>query len=204
VRDAFAADLRKVTQDYELAAEEVTPMRAGQQVERALRANALAAPKSQAETPLLRQTLLVADLPQQMEDLDDATWQQIADLHAEDAKLDDASERLIRAEAPNAVEAGRRAFGKRRIEDPLARLVRKFQSSIALDTVRNEYVLHRQLHTWFATSELPTEVQSLNERVYAELFLTPSSDPWLGLMSPDTYSALRNNGVVVEPVKVTE
>jgi hypothetical protein len=33
-----------------------------------------------------------------------------------------------------------------------------------------------------------------NERVYAELFLTPGSDPWLGLVSPDTYLALTPGG----------
>jgi len=32
--------------------------------------------------------------------------------------------------------------------------------------------------------------------VYAELFLTPSSDPWLGLL-PGAYTGLENDGVVV-------
>jgi hypothetical protein len=35
----------------------------------------------------------------------------------------------------------------------------------------------------------------LNERVYADLLLTPSSDTWLGLMPADTYTALEDNGV---------
>jgi hypothetical protein len=34
----------------------------------------------------------------------------------------------------------------------------------------------------------------LNEWVYAELFLTPSSDPWLGLAPRDMYTALDGNG----------
>ena len=33
------------------------------------------------------------------------------------------------------------------------------------------------------------------DRVYAELFLTPSSDPWLGLVPSDTYTALRDGGL---------
>jgi hypothetical protein len=41
-------------------------------------------------------------------------------------------------------------------------------------------------------------VDQLNERVYAELFLTPSSDPWLGLVTPDVYTALDNGGVVFQ------
>ena len=40
------------------------------------------------------------------------------------------------------------------------------------------------------------DVQKLNEKVYASLFLTPSSDPWLGLFSTDVYTALDNGGVV--------
>jgi hypothetical protein len=38
-------------------------------------------------------------------------------------------------------------------------------------------------------------VDRLNERVYAELFLTPSSDPWLGLAPRDAYSALDGDGI---------
>ena len=36
----------------------------------------------------------------------------------------------------------------------------------------------------------------LHEKVYAELFLTPDSDPWLGLFSTDVYTALDNGGIV--------
>jgi hypothetical protein len=36
----------------------------------------------------------------------------------------------------------------------------------------------------------------LNEKVYETLFLTPGSDPWLGLFSPEVYTALDNGGVI--------
>ena len=54
---------------------------------------------------------------------------------------------------------------------------------MTLDTVRNEYLLHRRIHERFAEGDPPetADVDALNEWVYAELFLTPSSDPWLGL-----------------------
>lgn len=39
------------------------------------------------------------------------------------------------------------------------------------------------------------DVQEFNEQVYAQLFLTPNSDPWLGLYSADVYTALDNGGV---------
>ena len=39
-----------------------------------------------------------------------------------------------------------------------------------------------------------TPLDQLDERVYSELFLTPGSDPWLGLASPETYLALDSAG----------
>ncbi len=109
-------------------------------------------------------------------------------------QLDAASQRLIASHHPRAVEATRIAAPKGAVESPLIRLVSNLQDTIALDTVRNEYVLHRRIHDWFAAGQVG-ELAALNERVYAELFLTPSSDPWLGLL-PEAYSGLENDGVV--------
>ncbi len=129
---------------------------------------------------------------------DEALWRQVAALHAGAATLDAASLQLIRAQNPNALQAGRLAVTKARIEDPLVRLVANLQADIALDTVRNEYQLHRRIHIAFAAGQgIVAGVNPLNEWVYAELFLTPSSDPWLGLAPADTYTALPNGGVVV-------
>jgi hypothetical protein len=124
----------------------------------------------------------------------DDVWNRIAQSHAEDSKLDAASFNLIRSQHPMAAVAARRAITKMFVEDPLVRMVRALQGSIALDTVRNEYTFHRQIHQWLAAGNVP-ELDAFNERVYAELFLTPSTDPWLGLMPADAYTALENNGV---------
>jgi hypothetical protein len=43
---------------------------------------------------------------------------------------------------------------------------------------------------WFTGGAAALDLDALNARVYAELFLTPRNDPWLGLVSPGTYSAL--------------
>lgn len=134
-------------------------------------------------------------LPNSIDDLPELTWQQIARLHADDATLDKASVQLIRDENPSAVLAGMLAVSKRAVEDPITRLVRTFQSSTALDTVRNEYVLHRRLHEWYAGGAAEADLRDLNERIYAVLFLTPSSDPWLGLVPPNTYTGLTNGGL---------
>ena len=72
-------------------------------------------------------------------------------------------------------------------------MTENFQNLMALDTVRNEYLLHTRLHAWFA--DAPPAWETLNQRVYAELFLTPRTDDWLGLYGPDTYTGLENGGV---------
>jgi hypothetical protein len=126
---------------------------------------------------------------------EDATWKKIAALHAEDAKLDHSSVALVAAKQDPAA-AMRRAMSKSNVENPLLKIVQNFERSIAEDTVRNEYLLHRQIHDWLAQKPA-VDLNAFNERVYAELFLTPSSDPWLGLAPPDTYTALPSEGLVV-------
>ncbi len=128
------------------------------------------------------------------EDPNHPIWQRIAVLHAGAAQLDPASRRLIASHHPTANEATVIAAPKGAIESPLVRLARELQGTIALDTVRNEYVLHRQVHEWFAAGTIG-DLDGFNERVYAELFLTPSSDPWLGLL-PEAYTGLEDDGVV--------
>jgi hypothetical protein len=117
-------------------------------------------------------------------------------LEADDVRLDASSRKLMRAKFPAARDAGRLAVTKMVIGDPLVRVLQNFERSLAEDTRQNETVLHRRLHEWFANGEVSDDVEKLNERVYAELFLTPSSDPWLGLTSNNTYTALPDNGLV--------
>jgi hypothetical protein len=123
-------------------------------------------------------------------------WGALAALPEHSVAIDRASSLLIRDERPDAIFAGRLAFGKARVEDPLTRMIRNLQASIALDSVRNEYTMHRKIHDWFTTGEASANVEELNERVYTELFQTPSSDPWLGMVPPDEYSGLEEGGVV--------
>lgn len=167
-------------------------------------AGELAITKSKQEFPLLdaiaARAVARAD-PRVALPLEQATteeiWKKIAALHGADAKLDAASVTLIQEHTPLALRAAGVAIGKGDVEIPLLRMVARFQESIALDTVRNEYLLHRRLHQWFLKSEEAThDVATLNQRVYAELFLTPDSDPWLGLVSDEVYTGLKDNGIV--------
>jgi len=148
--------------------------------------------KSVGETPLLAQ-VLPSDKTLQSQD---EVWTRIAVAHADDAKLDAASIELIKKENPAvALAAIRASMSKRRLEDPLARLILSFENSLAVDTVKNEYLLHRRIHEWFVNGDAPHDPAAFNEKVYAELFLTPSSDPWLGLAPTDAYTALDDAGL---------
>jgi hypothetical protein len=121
---------------------------------------------------------------------DDALWARIATLHADDARLDDGSRAVIRAKVGGAAAANRLTASKALVEDPVVRIVGRFERSVAQDTVRNEYLLHQRVHRWFVAGQAPADLDRLNEKVYAELFLMPSTDPWLGLIPADAYTAL--------------
>ncbi|MDP9192828.1 MAG: hypothetical protein M3P06_14090 [Acidobacteriota bacterium] len=68
-------------------------------------------------------------------------------------------------------------------------LLDNLRRTVAADTAFNEYDLHRRVHEWFALGDV-TNLHSLNERVYDELFLTPSTDPWLGLLPEETFTGI--------------
>lgn len=141
----------------------------------------LAVTKALTETTILRaMTTATQELGKVT---DEAAWKKIAQLHPTDAELDNRSISLIKRQNPTITE------------DDLTHLTRKFQELIALDTVRNEYLMHTKLYEWLVSDPVRDDVEKLNVKVYESLFLTPGSDPWLGLFSPEVYTALDNGGV---------
>ncbi|MDF5739807.1 MULTISPECIES: hypothetical protein [unclassified Nostoc] len=148
-------------------------------------AGTLAITKMRVESPLLQNITPATSNQAALQEITDYTiWQRIAQLYTADAKLDNHSLALIRSKGFQANNP-----------ENLQRVVRNFETAMALDTVRNEYTLHSQIHQWFMQNNATTNVNVLNEKVYAELFLTPNSDPWLGLTSSDNYSAIDNDGI---------
>lgn len=153
----------------------------------ALEAGRIAVSKMVVENPLVLAARSAANRNQNaLTDITDATtWQKLAARHASDAKLDANSRALIQ-----------RKLGANPIA-PLETTVQAFESNMALDSVRNEYLLRGQLHQWFLTEFLGSmsDLDRLNARVYSQLFLTPDSDPWLGLVGPDSFSAIDGEGI---------
>ncbi len=62
------------------------------------------------------------------------------------------------------------------------------------DGLRNEYVYRRLIHDMLAQDPSIT-LEALNARVYTELFLTPASDPWLGMRADDVWDAIDRLGM---------
>jgi hypothetical protein len=125
---------------------------------------------------------------------DDPLWVKLGELHQEDAVLSENSRQLIRRKQPQLASLNARDKGTN--TDPIPELVNKFQKLIAIDSIRNEYLLHSQLHQWLMGDRFSSDVESLNARVYEQLFLTPKSDRWLGLMPGDGYTGIDRDGVI--------
>lgn len=111
--------------------------------------------------------------------LSEANWARLARLYQNRVYLDQGSLKLMeRKLSPTA---------------SMPTVVKSFETAIAQDTVRNEYVFHAQIHSWFANGEFmnsDTSLTALNRRVYDQLFLTPASDPWLGLVNENVYTGI--------------
>ena len=107
-------------------------------------------------------------------------WQTLADSFKDDATLGPGSRRVMAKHCR-----------------PTEAMIAQLESSIAQDTARNHFQLHRRIHGWFARGEMETATATEStSRVYDELFLSPDSDPWLGLAPADVYAALDENGLV--------
>jgi hypothetical protein len=151
----------------------------------------LAITKSRSEINILR--AITRDAEALGKVTDEATWTRIAQQHLSDARLDNRSIGLIRRQTRKLFD-DKDGLGLT-AETKLTNLVQKLQLSIALDTVRNEYLLHTKLHAWLVADTTRFDLEKLNEKVYAEMFQTPRSDPWLGLFSDEVYMALERGGV---------
>jgi hypothetical protein len=81
------------------------------------------------------------------------------------------------------------------------RTVRNFEQSLAADTAVN-LSLRRTIRGWLSRPGGPVDLAALTNRIYDDLFLTPRTDPWLGLVAADAYSAIEGDpGAAVPAAK---
>ena len=146
----------------------------------AVRIMPLAVTKAVTEATILRGMMAGSEALGKI--TDEESWKKLARLHSAESKLDSRSIGLIRSQNASLSDS------------ELAALVKKFEQSVALDTIRNEYLLRSKLYGWLIPQADQVDLAMFNDKVYAELFLTPKSDPWLGLLSKDVYMGLDQAG----------
>ena len=133
------------------------------------------------ERPILRG---LSDRPSGLDSIaSDAGWSRIARLHVQDTTLDESTLALMSFKDP-AMNRGSRQ---------LATLA--LGNTTAEDTVRNEYVFRPVILKWLASGFGVSDAGSMNEKIYAELFLTPGWDAWLGLRPDAAYSGIDDDGL---------
>jgi hypothetical protein len=135
---------------------------------------------SRATSKGVYEVTFLRDLGQTLDVVDDSRWKQVAANHVADVHFDAASIALMQEKAPSFQ----------------TRMLANLKRSVAEDTLRDELDFHLRIHQWFANSPNVVSFEALNQRVYAELFLTPASDPWLGLLQDQAFSAVAGGGVV--------
>ncbi|MCO6510219.1 MAG: hypothetical protein J5I65_05440 [Aridibacter famidurans] len=126
-------------------------------------------------TPIRKQQLL--------ENTSNEHWRALAE-HFGYIGISDESLRFVRAKYDPSRSKSNEAFGK---------MTEKLIESVSLDTVQNAYVFHTQILEWLNNGD-DSDLEAFNARVYSELFLTPASDPWLGLYRDDVFLAVEGNG----------
>ncbi|HEY0477371.1 MAG TPA: hypothetical protein VGD37_07590 [Kofleriaceae bacterium] len=104
--------------------------------------------------------------------------------------LDDTSRALI-ARLHNAGPVDQRATPEE-LEVVLARL----EQHIVADTALNQFTLRSQIHRHI-TAFAATDFAELDAWIYDEVFATPRSDAWLGLLPRSEFTGLPGDGVVM-------
>jgi hypothetical protein len=140
----------------------------------AAEASRLALSKSLGEAPVLAALGMPAPPPDRSPAID-----QLVLTDAWRAALSPESRELVIARAAPEVR------------DDLDGALLRLRDSVSEDGLRNEAFLHRRIHARLAQSETLPDWRTFNAWVYAELFLTPAGDPWLGLGPGELLGALR-------------
>jgi hypothetical protein len=150
----------------------------------AMIASRLTISKAMVELPTLSRTagepLTELNPPSPFAKLSDENWARLARLYQNRVYLDQGSIKLMERKLPTNAS--------------ISTIINSFERAISQDTVRNEYIFHAQIHNWFANGEFAnsdtTNLSALNRRVYDQLFMTPASDPWLGLVNENIYTGI--------------
>lgn len=127
-----------------------------------------------------RETLAFADLIRRNPAFDPVSLARYYD--ATNARIERAPVAPAPARSADLAMAATRS--KAIVERPMLVGVRNPSDYVLADSRHNQSVLRPRLIAWLRAQPNPN-LKSLNERVYAELFITPLNDPLMGLALPD-------------------
>jgi hypothetical protein len=126
---------------------------------------------------------------------DDNRWSQIAARHFQETAFDPQSTRLIESKFPSAWDASRLTMSKTMVETPALKALRNLQGSVTADTMRDNYMFRPQILAFLEEVQPHGfTLDQINDWVYAQIFLTPKDDPWLGFAGQDVFSGIAQNG----------
>lgn len=180
IQKAWESELKSLGIKFERKLEEVNSN------SEAERAGALAITKSAMEMPILRsirknQELLTTKTEEQ-------GWTMLAQKHMGESRLDASSKALLAKKQSKLSKAKNSSLQNASVDV----LTASFEKAMALDTVRNGYVLRSDVYRILI--EGSAFVEDINSSIYHRVFLMPLSDPSFGLLGPE-YNALDGGGL---------
>ncbi|HEY0193294.1 MAG TPA: hypothetical protein VGC42_19385 [Kofleriaceae bacterium] len=146
--------------------------------------------KARIEVPDLRTIGLLGPGDASLDD--PAAWSAIgqATWHLGPAAILDAPSRALVARLHDAGPDGPHTT-----PEQLAAVIARLEQHLVADTAINELQLRLQIRAQLMAGQ--TDFASLNDWIYANVFATPKTDPWLGLNPRTEFSGLPGDGVVV-------
>ncbi|MFO0666335.1 MAG: hypothetical protein U0174_20435 [Polyangiaceae bacterium] len=149
--------------------------------------------KAVVEAPLARAAVNAPDKYDAPSTLETIPWQRFVPFFKDDATLSADGTRGLRRKNP---QNWSNPEAPRSLTDAeFQEMVEAFQTSLAEDTAKNTLGLYNVIHSWFLATDAPRSFNEWNTRVYSTLFLTPKSDPWLGLVPARAFSGLERDGI---------
>jgi len=131
---------------------------------------------------------------------DDNRWRQIAGRHFQEAAFDPQSTQVIESKFPTAWQAAPLAMSKRAVESPALNALRNLQETVTVDTMRDNYMLRPQILAFLQGAQPHgLTLDQVNNWVYAQVFLTPKDDPWLGFAPQGVFTGIAQNGEQAPP-----
>ena len=73
-------------------------------------------------------------------------------------------------------------------------VLQRLRETLRADTMKNEDELRPRIHELFFGTA-PWKLDALNDAIYEGVFLTPRSDPWMGLMPEPVFTAINGEGL---------